>query len=115
MKKFKIIISVAVFAIMLISSGLYADGKKEVKEIKFKTSAVCHKCEAKIEDNMKYEKGVKFVDLNVDTKICVIKYRVDKTSPEKLKKALEKLGYEVSEIKKNKEGKEALEKFRSKK
>lgn len=102
MKKFKIIVSIAIFAIMLISAGLYAGGKKEVKEIKFKTSAVCQKCEAKIEDNMKYEKGVKFVDLDVDTKICIIKYRTDKTNPEKLKKALIKLGYKIEEIKSDK-------------
>lgn len=97
-KKFKTMI--ALFAIILISqSSVMAEKKKkEVKEINIQTSAVCGMCEERLEHNMKFEKGVIFVDLDPETKKLQIKYRADKTNPDKLRKAISKIGYDADDV-----------------
>ena len=73
------------------------DEPKE-KEIKIQTSAICGMCEERIESNMAYEKGVKSVVLDDKTKIVTIMYKTDKTDPDKLRKAISKLGYDADDV-----------------
>ncbi len=68
------------------------------KEINIQTSAVCGMCEERIETNMAYEKGVKSVELNDETKIVTITYKSAKTNPKKLRKAISKLGYDADDV-----------------
>ena len=68
------------------------------KEIKIQTSAICGMCEERIESNMAYEKGVKSVVLDDETKIVTIMYKTDKTDPDKLRKAISKLGYDADDV-----------------
>lgn len=97
--KNKIKTMIALFAIILISqSSVMAEKKKEVKEINIQTSAVCGMCEERLEHNMKFEKGVTFVDLDPETKKLLIKYRADKTDPDKLRKAISKIGYDADDV-----------------
>jgi len=90
---------IALFAIILVSqSSVMAAKKKEIKEISIQTSAVCGMCEERLEHNMKFEKGVTFVDLDPETKKLLIKYRADKTNPDKLKLAISKIGYDADDV-----------------
>ena len=99
MKFLRTILSICIIALMLMPATVQA-GKKNIKEVKFLTSAHCWKsCEEKLEGNIKFEKGVTFVDLDLNTKICTIKYKKNKTNPEKLRKAIVKLGFQAKEIK----------------
>jgi mercuric ion binding protein len=75
------------------------DPDPKIKEIKIQTSAICGMCEERIESNMAYEKGVKSVELDDETKIVTITYRVDKTDPKKLREAISKLGYDADDVK----------------
>ena len=68
------------------------------KEIKIQTSAVCGMCEERIETNIAYEKGVKSVELDDETKIVTITYKSAKTNPKKLRKAISKLGYDADDV-----------------
>jgi len=68
------------------------------KEIKIQTSAVCGMCKEKIESNMAFEKGVKSVELDEDTKVLSIVYKTSKTTPEKLRKAVSELGYDADDV-----------------
>jgi copper chaperone CopZ len=72
--------------------------EKTVQKIEIQTSAQCELCKERIEKNMAFEKGVKFVELNLETKVLTLKYRTDKTDPEKLKKALSKIGYDADDV-----------------
>ena len=76
----------------------FAQDKKKIEEIKIKTSAVCGMCEERIESNMKFEKGVTFVELDDKTKVVTIKYRSAKTNPDKIRKAISKLGYDADDV-----------------
>ena len=73
-------------------------GQKEIAHLDIKTSAVCDQCKERIEYQMKFEKGLKTAVLDVESKILAIDYRPDKTSPEKLKAALTKIGYDADEL-----------------
>jgi len=73
------------------------------KEDKFdtaqiQTSAICGDCKERIEHDMAFEKGVKSVDLDNETKIVTIVYRKDKTDKEKLKVAITTIGYDADDL-----------------
>jgi mercuric ion binding protein len=67
-------------------------------EIKIKTSAVCGMCKDKIEQGLAYEKGIKDVSLDVETKVATVKYNPAKITPEEIRKAISKLGYDADEV-----------------
>lgn len=90
---------IALIAIILISqSSVMAEKKKEVKEIKILTTAVCGMCKDRLEHNMKFEKGVTSVDLDLPSQIITIKYRTNKTNPDKLRKAISDIGYDADNV-----------------
>jgi periplasmic mercuric ion binding protein len=67
-------------------------------EIKIKTSAVCGMCKDRIEQGLAFEKGIKDVSLDVETKIATVKYNPSKTTPEDIRKAISKLGYDADDV-----------------
>lgn len=80
----------------LATFGFAQDGKKS-EEIKIKTSAVCGMCKATIEKGLAYEKGVEKATLDVDSKVLTVKYNTQKTSADKIKKAVNDLGYDADD------------------
>lgn len=72
------------------------DSKTETVEIK--TSAICGMCKDRLEKNIAFEKGVKSVTLNEETKVLTIEFKKGKNSKDKLKKAITKLGYDADEL-----------------
>ncbi|MCX6285944.1 MAG: heavy metal-associated domain-containing protein [Bacteroidetes bacterium] len=89
--------SIMLFAFMLASASAFSQEKKP-ETIKIKTSAVCDMCKDRIEQGMAFEKGVKNVVLDVDTKIVSITYNPSKTTPDDLRKAISKLGYDADNV-----------------
>ncbi len=65
--------------------------------VKFKTSAVCDMCKARIEKSMAYEKGVQSATLDVPTKVLTVNYRPEKTNAAALRAAVQKTGYDADE------------------
>lgn len=78
--------------------GIAQNQKRTTEEIKIKTSAICEMCKDRIEKGLAWEKGVKDVSLNLETKIVTVKYRTTKTTPEKIRLAISKLGYDADGI-----------------
>ncbi|MBL8003233.1 MAG: heavy-metal-associated domain-containing protein [Flavobacteriales bacterium] len=58
-----------------------------------RTSSVCDMCEKTIEEGLLYEKGVKQADLDLATNVVHVTYDAKKTSPERIRVAITKLGY----------------------
>ena len=73
-----------------------ADGK--FATIKIKTSSQCDMCKERIEEALAFEKGVKKADLDVETKICTVTYKKNKTTAEKIRKAISKVGYDADDV-----------------
>ena len=83
--------------------GVQAQDKKKKNEkelviVEIQTSAVCGDCKERLEHNLAFEKGVKFVELNDETKVLTIKYKKGKNTKENLKIAVTKVGYDADEL-----------------
>jgi periplasmic mercuric ion binding protein len=64
----------------------------------FKTSAVCDMCKARIEKSLAYEKGVQSAVLDVPSKVLTVTYKANKTTPEALRTAVQKTGYDADQL-----------------
>lgn len=90
--------------VMLILASLFSlnimaqkDGKN-LKELKCNVNLHCESCVNKIEKNIAFEKGVKDLHADLESKTVTIKYRTDKTTSQELVKAIEELGYKCELI-----------------
>jgi len=84
---------------MIFSSATYA--QKKTEELKIQTSAQCGQCKDRIEKAMAFEKGVVSSDLNIDDKVLTVIYNPGKTTPEKIRKAVNDVGYDADDTKAN--------------
>ena len=62
----------------------------------------CEKCEKKVKDNMRFEKGLKDLSTEVKTKIVTITYDADKTNVKNLQAGFKKFNYEAEFVKETK-------------
>lgn len=86
------------FAIVLLAiSTAFAGSKKDIRTVTFDTFLHCKECVRKVQENIAFEKGVKGLEVSLENQKIVIDYDSSKTSPEALKKAIEKLGYKAVE------------------
>ena len=74
---------------------------KEYKTVVFTTSPEMHcaNCEKKIKDNIRFERGIKSIDTNLEKKTVTIQYDADKTSVDAIKEGFKKIKYEAQEVK----------------
>lgn len=93
MKIFKTIL-----ALTMLITLCAVEASAQDTTIIIKTSSQCEDCKKRIENAVSFEKGVKNVNLDVSTKNATITYDKTKTSPDKLKKIIAKVGYDADEI-----------------
>lgn len=86
---------IALMLFVLISAASYA---KDIKEIKIKTSAQCGMCKEAIEKAVNKLDGIEKANLNLETKEAEVKYDAEKSSPEKIRKAISLAGYDADDI-----------------
>lgn len=89
-------------AIILFSTAAFAEKQnvKKVETIVFNVSMDCQGCVNRINKNIPFEKGVKDFQIDFDNLKVSLTYKTKTTNKEILKKALEKLDFIVSEVKK---------------
>lgn len=98
-----------IFIITFLVCGLImpttssARDKSELVTVVYSVGLHCNNCKKKVENNIAFEKGVKDLKVNLEEKTVTVTYRTDKTDSEKIKEAIEKLGYTVL-IKEEKKG-----------
>ena len=83
---------------ILFCNSIYAQKAKN-DTVFIKTSAECEQCKTRIEKALVFEKGVKDVHVDYKTKIATIIYNKEKTSPEKIRVAISKSGYDADDVK----------------
>ena len=71
---------------------------KDIKTVVFTTQPQmhCESCENKIKGNLRFEKGIKNIETNVDEQAVTIQYDADKTNEEAIMKAFCKIGYQAT-------------------
>lgn len=73
--------------------------KRPLDTLYIKTSALCQDCKQRIESTLNFQKGVKYAELDLETKIATVVYRMKKISPTALRQAISKVGYDADDIK----------------
>ena len=96
--KTRSIISLFIVALFLL---LTADLKaqEQTQTMYVKTSATCEMCKSTIEKYVAFEKGVKRITVDVPTKIATVVYNPKHTTPEKIRQAIAKSGYDADDVK----------------
>lgn len=87
------------FAAVVCTTQAKAQAQKnDLVTVCYQSNMDCHECESKLNNYLKFEKGVK--DLKVDLKSNTIKvvYKSGKNTPENVAKGIKKLGYEAKQI-----------------
>jgi periplasmic mercuric ion binding protein len=87
--------SIVAFA-FLISTATYSQNRN-TDEVKIKTSAQCPMCKESIEKMLTFERGVRHALLDMETKEVTVRYNNRRTDPEKLRKAITKIGYDADD------------------
>ena len=88
------------FVALAFASACFA---KDIKTVVLTTNPQmhCNNCEKKIKENIRFEKGVKSIKTDLDTKTVTIEYDADKTTVADIIKGFEKIKYEAKEVKEN--------------
>jgi periplasmic mercuric ion binding protein len=86
--------------IVFLSNGsnIFAQEQKNEAKILIQTSAQCEQCKKRIEETMAFEPGVKNSVLDLKTKQVTVVYNPKKTSPDKIRAALSKVGYDADNV-----------------
>jgi copper chaperone CopZ len=74
------------------------------------TNAQCGDCKERIESKLNYTRGVKFAELDDQTKIVTVKFKSSKIDLMSIKKIIAKIGYNADELIAEKEDVEKLPK-----
>lgn len=82
---------------VIISGAGFAQKAKGTEELKIKSSVVCGMCETRVIAGLAYEKGVKEVTVDLKAKEVTVKYSPSKTTPDEIRTALTKLGYDADD------------------
>ncbi|MCM1519188.1 MAG: heavy-metal-associated domain-containing protein [Lachnoclostridium sp.] len=90
--------TISLIALLFVAFNPFAASAKETVKndtVSFTLTPppTCQNCINKIKGNLRFEKGVKDIDVNLDTKSVSIVYSPKSTDSEKLTKALGKIGY----------------------
>jgi periplasmic mercuric ion binding protein len=86
-----------VILILMISFGNVM-AQSGTETVKIKTSAVCDMCKDAIEKDLAFEKGVVSSSLDVESQVLTVVYKPTKTNPDKIKKAVAKVGYDADDV-----------------
>lgn len=89
--------------ILLFFIGITPVLAKDIRTAIFKVDQMeCSNCEKKVQNNIKFEKGLKKVETNLENKTVTITYDADKTTVENIKAGFKKFNYEVEFVKETK-------------
>ena len=94
----------ALFIALAFASVCFA---KNIKTVVLTTNPEMHctGCEKKIKENIRFEKGIKSIKTNLNTKTVTIEYDDDKTTVPAIIEGFKKIKYEAKEVKPTKKDK----------
>lgn len=81
-----------------VSEAPAAKPGKKTETVTFSVGMHCANCAKKVKENISFEKGVKDLEVNAETKLVKVTFDPSKTSAYKLQKAIERLGYTATPV-----------------
>ncbi|MBI9069956.1 MAG: heavy-metal-associated domain-containing protein [Melioribacteraceae bacterium] len=97
MKHLKILFSI-IFSTFVLLNCSEEPKEKIIEKVVFETSLHCEGCVNTISTKLPKTVGVEKVDVELETKLVTISFDKNSTSEVKLKKELEKLGYDAEKV-----------------
>lgn len=90
-----------VFLVSALMLTAVAGMAKDIKTVVVTTQPQmhCESCKNRIKGNLRFEKGVKQIECNIEEQRVTITYDADKTKPEVIIQSFEKFGYKATEVK----------------
>lgn len=81
----------------LLTSLVLAQRAK-LDTLSIKSSVVCQTCRRTIIKGLSTQKGIRWVEVDIPAKRVLVAYRPNKTTPEAIRQALSRLGYDADEV-----------------
>lgn len=83
------------FALAVAACFAVVSVAKDIKTVVLNTNPQmhCENCENKIKNNLRFEKGIKEITTDLNTKTVTIKYDADKTNVDNIIKGFAKINY----------------------
>ncbi|MBL0343565.1 MAG: heavy-metal-associated domain-containing protein [Bacteroidetes bacterium] len=89
----------SIVVIALLTSIFFSmDVSAQSQEIVIQTAAQCGECKTNIEKALMAENGVRFAELDIETKKAKVVYNPKKISPEKLRTVISMIGYDADDV-----------------
>lgn len=95
MKKYLVIL----VGMLLMNSAFAQEKKSKLETVVIQTSAECGDCKNRIEEGLNYTKGIKFAELDLETKKVTIKYLPAKITLQQVKEKISSIGYDADDVK----------------
>lgn len=92
--------NVLIMSMLMCTLSVFGQQKKsKIDTAYINTSALCGDCKERIESALNFQKGVKYADLNLETKIATCVYKPSKVTLDELRLALVRVGYDADDMK----------------
>jgi mercuric ion binding protein len=85
--------------IALLLPAFLLPAQSSTDTVTIRSSVVCETCKETIEHDLSFEKGVKSVHVNLDSATVIVVYQPARTSPDKIRTALTRVGYDADSLK----------------
>lgn len=89
-------ITLLIIASFTLTSLHAQSSKTDVVEIK--VSSQCNECKETIEKTLAFEKGITKSNVDLETNSVKVTYKPNKTTPDKIKKAISDAGYDADDV-----------------
>ena len=96
MKAFSIVL-----LILAAGTSVSAQTRRQVLTLRIHTSVECQICKQRLEDYLKREPGIAYMNVDYHTKIVQIRYYTDITNPQNVLTAIANAGYDADSISAN--------------
>jgi periplasmic mercuric ion binding protein len=82
-----------------VGLGVWLYGQQaKLDTLHVKSSVVCQTCRRTIIKGLSTQKGIRQVEVDVPAQVIMVIYRPDKTTPEAIREAIRKLGYDADSL-----------------
>ena len=81
----------------------FSQKAQKFKTIIIQTSAECGDCKERIEGKLNYTSGIKFSELDLESKKLTVKFATSKITEAQIKEIINEIGYDADDMKANPE------------
>jgi mercuric ion binding protein len=81
---------------------------EKFKTVIIQTTAECGDCKERLEEKLNYTAGIKFAELDLESKKVTVKFSTSKITAEEIKQLIAAIGYDADEVKAPKEAVQKL-------